>query len=154
MTPQTLGELTIREVPLLGVGQDIGSAVAQIVDSAVPALPVADSSGSFEGIFGEREFLGAIFPGYLGQLHYAGFVTKATDEVIARRAGCAAEPVSKYMNTEHVEVGSDYSDVQLAETFLHHRVLIVPVVDQGRVRGIVTRWDFFKAVAKRLNRVD
>jgi len=44
--------------------------------------------------------------------------------------------------------------VQLAETFLHHRVLIVPVVDQGRVRGIVTRWDFFKAVAKRLNRVD
>ena len=37
------------------------------------------------------------------------------------------------MNTEHVDVGPDYSDTQVAEIFLHHRVLIVPVVDDGRV---------------------
>ena len=33
------------------------------------------------------------------------------------------------MNTEHVEVGTDFSDLQLVEIFLHHRVLIVPVVE-------------------------
>ena len=37
------------------------------------------------------------------------------------------------MNTEHVDVGPDFSDTQVAEIFLHHRVLIVPVVDDGRV---------------------
>ena len=39
------------------------------------------------------------------------------------------------MNTEHVDVGPDFSDTQVAEIFLHHRVLVVPVVDDGRVDG-------------------
>ena len=52
------------------------------------------------------------------------------------------------MNVDHIDVGDDYSHAQLAETFLHHRVLIVPVLDQQRrVRAIVTRSDFFAALA-------
>ena len=53
------------------------------------------------------------------------------------------------MNTEHVDVGTDFSDAQVAEIFLHHRVLIVPVLDDGRVLGVITRTDFFKALAER-----
>ncbi len=34
--------------------------------------------------------------------------------------------------TEHVDVSTDFSDTQVAEIFLHHRVLIVPVTDGGR----------------------
>ena len=29
-------------------------------------------------------------------------------------------------------VEDDYSDTQLAETFLHHRVLVVPIATAGR----------------------
>jgi CBS domain-containing protein len=54
------------------------------------------------------------------------------------------------MNDEHVDVAPDFADVQLAEIFLHHRVLVVPVVDDGRVCGLVTRTDFFRALAARL----
>ncbi len=53
------------------------------------------------------------------------------------------------MTTDHVEVGPDASDAELAEIFLHHRVLIVPIVEAGRVAGIVTRTDFFRALAER-----
>ena len=53
------------------------------------------------------------------------------------------------MNTEHVDVGPDFSDVELAEIFLHHRVLIIPVTENKRVTGLVTRADFFRAVAER-----
>jgi CBS domain-containing protein len=150
MTPRALGEMAIREVPLLEENEPVRSAVRQIVDTDVPALPVVGSDGRLRGIFGEREFINAIFPGYMGQLHYAGFVTKATDEVLEKNAACFSAPVSKYMNTEHVDVGSDYSDAQLAETFMHHRVLIVPVADDGRVAGVVTRSDFFRALAERM----
>ncbi len=48
------------------------------------------------------------------------------------------------MNTEHVDVGTDFSDAQVAEIFLHHRVLLVPVVEDRRVIGVITRNDFFK----------
>lgn len=151
MSPRAIGERTIRQVPLLAVDQDVGSAVESILAADVPALPVVETSGRLRGIFGEREFLAAIFPGYLGQLHYAGFVTKTTENLIEKRAECGQDPVSKWMNTEHVDVPADYSDAQLAETFLHHRVLIIPVVDGARVEGIVTRSDFFRAVAARLS---
>ena len=53
------------------------------------------------------------------------------------------------MNTEHVDVGPDFSDTQVAEIFLHHRVLVVPVVDGGRVVGVITRSDFFRTIAER-----
>ena len=147
--PRTLGEEIIRKVPLLGVDQELRSAVAQIVEVDVPALPVCEQSGRLKGIFGEREFIAAIFPGYLGELSYAGFVTAKAEDQLEKRRTCFAEPVSRYMNTEHIDVGTDWSDAQLAETFLHHRVLIIPVVDSGQVYGVVTRSDFFKALAER-----
>ena len=37
----------------------------------------------------------------------------------------------------------------VAEIFLHHRVLIVLVVDEGRVLGVITRGDFFGSIAQR-----
>jgi CBS domain-containing protein len=77
-------------------------------------------------------------------------VPDTLDEAVADSSERRREPVSKRMNTEHIEAGPDCSDAQLAETFLHHRVLIIPIVANGEVRGIVTRWDFFKAVAERL----
>jgi CBS domain-containing protein len=150
MSPRTLGDHAVRKVPLLAEDEEVRTAIKRIVETGVPALPVVDGEGRLTGIFGEREFISAIFPGYVGQLHYAGFVTKATDEVLEKNAACASAPVSKYMNTEHIDVGTDYSDAQLAETFMHHRVLIIPVTDDGRVEGIVTRWDFFRALAERL----
>jgi CBS domain-containing protein len=53
------------------------------------------------------------------------------------------------MNTEHVDVPADASDVQVAETFLHHRVLIVPVRNGSRISGVITRSDFFSGLAER-----
>lgn len=142
-----LSDELVRQVEPLRADQDLRSAVRQVIDSGLPALPVVDGEDRLIGIFGEREFIGAIFPGYLGELGYAAFVTQAAEKTIAKRDACLADPVEKYMNTEHVDVGSDYSDAQLAEVFLHHRVLIVPVADDRRLAGVITRSDFFRAVA-------
>ena len=110
-----------------------------MLDSGLPALPVVDDDGRFRGIFGEREFMEALFPGYLKELKYAGFVPRSLEDALEKRAACRSEPVGKYMNTEHVDVGADFSDAQLAEIFIHHRVLLVPVVEDGRVIGVITR---------------
>jgi CBS domain-containing protein len=76
-------------------------------------------------------------------------VSPAIDELLQRRAQCRDEPVSRYMTTDHVDVPREHSDAQIAETFLHHRVLILPVIDRGRVVGVITRSDFFRALAQR-----
>jgi CBS domain-containing protein len=149
MTPDRLSRDLVRQAPLLRRDETVGTAIRQVLDSGLPALPVVDSQNRLVGIFGEREFMGALFPGYLKELKYAGFVPGTLDDAIEKRAACRHEPVGDYMHTEHIDVATDFSDAQLAETFLHHRVLIIPVVHAGQVQGVVTRADFFRRLGER-----
>jgi CBS domain-containing protein len=149
MTPDQLSRDLVRGAPLLRRDDTVGTAIQQVLHSGLPALPVVDANDRLVGIFGEREFMGALFPGYLKELKYAGFVPSPLDDAIEKRAGCRHEPVGDYMHTEHIDVGSDFSDAQLAETFLHHRVLIIPVVDSGQVKGVITRAEFFRRLGER-----
>ncbi len=140
----------LRSAPVLHAGDPVRAAVRQVLDSGLPALPVVDDQDRYVGIFGEREFLGALFPGYVGQLRGAGFLTRTLDEALERREACAAETVGEHMTTDHVDVGPDHADLQLAEIFLHHRVLVVPVIAADRaVAGVILRRDFFRTLAER-----
>ncbi len=148
--PRSIIEQTMRDAPVVSVWQPVSDALQGLIESGLPAIPIVSADGLLYGIFGEREFIAALFPGYLDQLGYAGFVTHTLDETIDRRSGCVNEPVARYTNTEHVDVGADAADAQVGEIFLHHRVLIVPVTDNGAVVGVVTRSDFFRALAERV----
>ena len=44
----------------------------------------------------------------------------------------------------------DYADTQLAETFLHHPVMVVPIATEGHVHAVVTRSEFFQALYDRV----
>jgi CBS domain-containing protein len=150
VSPREITATVRRELPLLRVDDTIRDSVQRLLDSDAPALPVTDERGALCGIFGEREFIAALFPGYLKTLNYAGFVPKSLEQALQKRSTCAGEAVGKHMNTEHVDVSEDHSDTQVAEIFLHHRVLIVPIVDDGHVTGVITRADFFRATAERM----
>ena len=150
MSPRRLTESIVREAPLVTVSTTVAEALRAILDSNLPAVPVVDEQGGLAGVFGEREFMEALFPGYLGQLKSAGFVRRALDESLEKRATCGRDPVSEHMLTEHVEVTTDASDAQIAETFFHHRVLLLPVCEDGAVVGVITRRDFFHRLAERV----
>ncbi|MCD6726558.1 MAG: CBS domain-containing protein [Solirubrobacteraceae bacterium] len=150
--PSSLTSLTrIEPAPLLRRGTSVADGVRALLDSGLPGLPVVEPDGSLAGVFGHREVIAALFPGYVGLLESATFVPRSIDAALELRADCANERVGDWMYTEHVEAPEDCSDVQLAETFLHHRVLAIPIVDAARrVTGLVTREDFFRALAERL----
>jgi CBS domain-containing protein len=148
--PKSIVQKITREVKPLEHTDSVGDAARRVIDEQLPALPVVDEKGEFAGIFGEREFMSALFPGYMGELASARMVTQDIDATIERREGCRQEPISEYMTTDHVQVEDDFSDTQLAETFLHHRVLIVPIATDGKVHALVTRNDFFRALAEKL----
>ncbi len=151
MSPRRVTQSIIREPPLVGVDDTVRTAVQAIIDAHLPAVPVVEQDGKLAGVFGEREFMEALFPRYFTQLKSAGFVPKALDEALEKRASCVGERVGDHMYTEHVDVPTDASDGQIAETFFHHRVLLLPVVDDsGRVVGVITRRDFFRALAARV----
>lgn len=140
----------LRDVPILRQDDTVSAAASWIVAAGVPALPVVKRDGRLHGIFGEREFMAAIFPGYVSELKFAGFVRQSLDDTIKQRSGCLSEPVGHHTNRERISVRESHSAAQIAETFLHHRVLIVPVIDEkDHVRGIITRTDFFERLVQR-----
>jgi len=133
----------MQEVEPLSADELIADAARKVVDSGLPGLPAVESDGRFAGIFGEREFMTALFPGYFGELASAAMIKRTLDDAIERRESCRSEPIRKYLTTDHVMVADQYSDTQLAEIFLHHRVLVVPIARGGRIEAVVTRSDFF-----------
>lgn len=141
----------MREIEPLRADDLIGAASRRVVDAELPALPVVDDRGRFLGIFGEREFLTAIFPAYVDTLASARMVRRSVDETIERRLGCREEQVGKYVTKDRILVEDDYSDTELAEIFLHHRVLVVPIATNGKVHAVITRSDFFRALQSRLD---
>ncbi len=147
--PQGLIRASLVVAPLLHEAQAVGEAVRLLAGQELPALPVVDGAGRLAGIFGEREFVAALFPGYLGELASSAMIRRTIDETIERRS-CGQEPIRKYLTTDHVVVEDHYSDTQLAEIFLHHRVLVIPIATAGRVHALVTRHDFFVALAAKV----
>jgi CBS domain-containing protein len=147
--PDSIVQSTLREIEPLSADELIGPAARRVIDAGLPALPAVESDGRFAGIFGEREFMAALFPGYVGELASAAMVSRSVDETIERRSQCAEESIRRFLTTDHVVVEDSYSDTQLAETFLHHRVLVVPIATAGRVHAVVTRHDFFRGLVER-----
>jgi CBS domain-containing protein len=150
--PDSIVQETIREIEPLRVDDTVASAAERVIELGLPGLPVVDAQGKFAGIFGEREFLTALFPGYMNELSSTAMIKRSIDHTIDRRAECGAETIEKYLTTDHVLVEDDYSDSQLAELFLHHRVLVIPIATEGRVHAVVTRGDYFQALVKRFTR--
>lgn len=148
--PDSIVTATIREIEPLREDDAVLKATRRVIEEDLPGLPVVDTDGGFVGIFGEREFMTAIFPGYVGELTSARMVSRNLDTTIDRREACRNEPISKYLTTDHVLVEDDYSDTHIAELFLHHRVLVIPIATKGTVHAVVTRNDFFKALVEKL----
>jgi CBS domain-containing protein len=148
--PDSIAKKTIQEVEPLKEDEPVGSAARRVIEADLPGLPVVNEDGKFVGIFGEREFMNALFPRYVGELSSARMVSRDIDATIERRESCREEPVGEYMTTDHVVADDDYSDTQLAETFMHHRVLIVPIATKGKVHAVVTRNNFFRVLADKL----
>ena len=147
--PNTIVRSVIREVEPLRADDLIDDAARRVLDSGLPGLPAVEDDGTFAGIFGEREFMAALFPGYVGELASGAMIKRSIDDAIERRESCRFEPIRKYLTTDHVMVEDDYSDTQLAETFLHHRVLVVPIATAGMVHAVITRADYFGELVKK-----
>ena len=151
--PDEIVKEILQEIEPLKADDLIGPAARRVIDAGLPALPAVEEDGSFAGIFGEREFMAALFPGYLRELASAAMISRSVDETIERRSDCAFEPIRRYLTTDHVLVEDSYSDTQLVEIFLHHRVLIVPIATKGKVHAVVPRHEFFTSLAGRFQEI-
>ena len=147
--PHSIVRSVIREVePLAGRRPD-RAAARRVLDSGLPALPAVERDGSFAGIFGEREFMAALFPGYVEELGSAAMVKRSIDDTIEAPAGCRSEPIRDYLTTDHVNVERRLLRHPARRDLPPPSRAVVPIATEGRVHAVVTRSDFFRELVSK-----
>ena len=116
--------LATKKGQIITIGPEVPvrRAVRILVDNRIGALLVVDSSGQLVGILSERDIMR----------------TAATDEALFGRA------VAEIM-TKDVIVGMPQDDViAVAHTMLEKRFRHLPIIDEGKLIGIISIGDVLK----------
>ena len=113
-----------HDVATVDGAESVRTALALLAEWKVGALVVSADGQRIDGILSERD------------------VARGLHE---RGAGLLADPVSSVMTAEVVTCVPTSSVHDLARTMTDHRVRHVPVVDDGRLIGLVSIGDVVKA---------
>lgn len=113
----------------------------------ISALPVVDPNGALEGILSEKDLFRGIYPDYSDY-----FVNPEAfndeDEREDRVRELRKHPVYEFMTT-NVEKVSPQTPLMLAGGLMvAHRVHSLPVIDEGKLVGIISREMVFRTILK------
>ncbi len=110
-----------------GPDLEVMSAVHELVKHRIASAPVLDADGKLIGMLSERDCLSIAF--------------------IASTDACVAGPVSQFMSTKVSSVTPDTSITHLCQMFTTASHRRYPVVDNGRLIGIISRRDALRAIS-------
>ncbi|GIE29710.1 CBS domain-containing protein [Actinoplanes italicus] len=133
-------DLMTSPVQVIAHDAPVESAAELMTTHAVTALPVLDADGRLIGMVSDSDLLWHRVP---AEPH--GDPRRHPDAVPpARRPGVVVEVMSEYPITTAPR--TDVADV--AQLMLDHDVRSLPVLDDGRLVGIISRRDILKAMVR------
>ena len=149
---ETIGEIMDREPETVTTGTSVEEVVRKLREHELPGLPVVDTEGRLVGIVTESDL---VLPDDQGDLHIPHYINLFGGTVFLEPLGrfekrlrkAFASTVEDMMTTDPDSVEPD-TTVRDAARLIHesgHNRL--PVVEDGRLVGVVTRVDVLGALA-------
>ena len=138
----------IMTAPVIGIEPtaSISDAAGLMLSKKFSGLPVIRSDGTLVGIVSEGDFLRR---GELGTnrkrsrwLEFLVSPGRAADEYVQANG----RRIEEVMTTDVVTASPGVSLPEIVELMTCHRVKRIPVVDDGKVVGIITRSDILRAL--------
>jgi CBS domain-containing protein len=150
--PDRISEIMDSNPPTLAPDASVEAVVAAMREHELPGLPVVDEDGQLVGIVTEADM---VLPDDQGDLHIPHYVNlfggtvflESLDRYEERLRKAFASTAEDMMTRDPDTVGPDTS-VREAARLIHesgHNRL--PVVENGRLVGVVTRLDVLGALA-------
>ena len=122
-----ISEFMDQVVPTIGPDMQIMKAVDYLLRHRVTGVPVVDSNGNLLGIITETDLLKLVTEGIQGQ--------PPTEAIVA-----------EYMTTDVVTVPPTMDIYYVAGIFLKNKFRRLPVVEDGKIVGAITRFDLLRVV--------
>lgn len=141
------GQLLVRDImtariPAVRPETSLAEAARLLVSSQVGAVPVVAESGELVGLLSHRELLRYLVPAYVQRM------TTGEVPAVAANAKAAADPrstpVREAMARNVLCVSEEQSVAEVAQLLASKEVERVPVVQDGILRGFLTRADIVR----------
>jgi CBS domain-containing protein len=138
-----VGDIMQTDWPTLGLEQTVEDAIKLFAESGISGAPVVEDE-RLAGIVTEGDL---IFrdaeikaPGFLDIL--GGVIPLGNwDEYRQEALKSAGVTVGEVMTREVFTIGPDASLAEAATIMAEERIKLLPVAEEGRLRGVVTRMD-------------
>jgi CBS domain-containing protein len=119
----TARDIMTERVVTIRPTASVRSAIERLLSEEISGLPVVDENDRLVGIVTEFALLATAY-----------------DENVTK------DQVGKHMTADVLTVDIDDPIRKIADLFIVHRVRRVPVMDKGRIAGLISRRDVLKAV--------
>lgn len=133
-------DLMSSDVVSVGPGASLKEAARTMIEAGVSGLPVVDDDGQLVGIITESDFV-------LGEAGRRGEERAGLLRFFLNRQGVPSEEqtVGHVMTRDVVTVAPDRDHTEAARLMDREAVKRLPVIDSGRLVGIVSRADMLRA---------
>lgn len=119
----TAEQIMTPNVITIGPQASIHEAIQLLLDRNISGLPVVDREGALVGILTEYALL-----------------------AMAYDKGISHQTVAQHMTREVISVDADTPVNRVADQFIVNRVRRLPVIDEGRLVGLISRIDVLRAL--------
>lgn len=119
----TARDIMTADVVVISQKYSVRAAIELLISEQISGLPVVDENERLVGIVTE----------------FALLATAYDDSV-------CSDAVAQHMTTDVLTVDANDPVRKVADVFIVHRVRRVPVMERGRVVGLISRRDVLKAV--------
>jgi CBS domain-containing protein len=146
-TPMKAREFMTSQVVACREDERVEDAARVMCDNGFSVLPVVDSEDRLVGIVTESDFVGkevnvphalASIKRLFGKLFYF-------EDIEPIYAQAKKKKLSEVMTKDPVTITPDTTLTSIVNLMLSKKLKRLPVVDQGRIVGMVTRKDLIKA---------
>ncbi len=131
-------EVMSRGVVTVGLEASLRDAVAKMASARVRHLPVVDARGRLAGIVTDRDVRHRLFEPVV----FPDLGTVPVETLLER------VPVREVMSAPVITTAPDTPLVDAARTMLEDKVGALPVLEDGRVVGILTETDLLRRIVK------
>jgi CBS domain-containing protein len=124
-------DVMTKDLITIPVDMTVEEAIQALLMHGISGAPVVDESGKLVGIVSEFQLLEVVY------------------DAKAKR-----KPVSDYMTTEVISVSLDSPLTEVANRLIAHRIRRLPVLDNGKLVGLISRPDLLRYVVDAAAPVD
>lgn len=152
MERMTARDIMHSDVVTIGPGATVRELADLLAEHAISGVPVVDAAGTLVGVVTEGDVImqdaELHFPHYLQFLDSVIYLesVRKFEERFRKTFG---NKVADVMSTEVITVTPDATVHEITTLMADNNVNRLPVIEEGRIVGIITRGDIVRAIAER-----